>query len=117
VKTLRILLAVRPVLFRDALHILLARRGRLEVIDVEPRSVEILVAAWRHRVDVAVVTLEPTPEIPPLVTHLLTEFPAIRVLGIDLEGQCARIYRNGYETRLISCSTASEIVGAIVTGE
>ena len=86
-KTLRILLAVRPVLFRDALHTLLARRGRLEVIDVEPRSVEILVAAWRHRVDVAVVTLEPTPEIPPLVTHLLTEFPAIRVLGIDLEGQ------------------------------
>jgi hypothetical protein len=37
-------------------------------------------------------------------------------VGIDLEGQCARIYRYGHETREISCSTAPDVVRIVVQG-
>lgn len=86
----------------------------LKIVDVELRNVEILVAAGRHRVDVVVATLEPSPRIPPLVTHLLAEFPRMKVVGIDAADQCARVYRDGCRVRTISCVTAEELIRAII---
>jgi hypothetical protein len=107
------LLAVRPTLLRDSLHVLLARPGRLRVIDAEPWGLEILVAARRHQVDVVVVSLQARPGIPSLVTHLLGELPGITVVGIDLEREYARIYREGRDVRTVSCETGSDLIRVI----
>lgn len=109
-----ILLAVGPPLFRDSLHALLSRLGKLRVIDAGPWSVEIVVAARRHEVDVVVVSLEATRETPPLVRLLLAELPGISVVGIDLEAECARIFRDGRDVRTVSCVSGSELIRAIV---
>jgi DNA-binding NarL/FixJ family response regulator len=116
VETLLILLAVRPTLFRDSLRAVLTHRRDLQVIDAEPCDAEILAAARQHRADVVVASLEPTPEIPPLVSRLLAEFPGMTVVGIDLEGGCARIYRDDREVQTASCENESELIWAITGG-
>jgi hypothetical protein len=116
VETLLILLAVRPTLFRDSLRAVLTHRRDLLVIDAEPCDAEILEAARQHRADVVVANLEPTPEIPPLVSRLLAEFPGMTVVGIDLEGGCARIYRDDREVQTASCENESELIWAITGG-
>jgi DNA-binding NarL/FixJ family response regulator len=114
VKPRRILLAVKPALFRDSLHAMLARFQELRVFDSEPWSVEILVAARRHQVDVVVLSLQASPGIPPLVARLLAELPGIRIVSLDLEAECVRIHRYGRGVRAVPCPGGSELIRAII---
>jgi hypothetical protein len=61
-----------------------------------------------------VATFEPKSGVPPLITHLLAEFPELLVVAISLRQQRARIYRRGGKVRTIAEFTVSGIIRAIV---
>jgi DNA-binding NarL/FixJ family response regulator len=117
VKPLCILLAVRPALFRDSLHVVLGRRKSLRVIEADCWGVEVLDIVRQYRVDVIVASFELTPEAPRLVVRLLSEFAGLTIVGIDPGGQAARIYSGGRAMRVVSCQTVSELIRAILGEE
>jgi hypothetical protein len=82
-------------------------------MDEEPRDVDISAGARRHRVEV-VATFPWISDVLPLVTHLWRKFPGIRVVGLALQEQCARIYRHHDEVRAIADFTAAGILRAIL---
>jgi hypothetical protein len=116
VNPLRVLLAVEPRLLRDSLHSLLARHPRLTVIEQESHTVDILFGVRQYRIDVVVATFEPSSDLPPLVTHLLGEFPDILVVGIELQVQRAWTCRNRNEICTDLDFTVSGIIQAILEG-
>jgi hypothetical protein len=65
---------------------------------------------------VVVATFEATSDSPPLVSHLLGEFPEILVVGIDLREQRVRTYRDRDEVPTVSDFTVSGIIRAILRG-
>ena len=110
----RIVLAARPRLFRDALCDSLAKAGGLLVERVGPGNLDILLGARRSRPDVVIATFASRPGIPPLVTHLVAEFPDLLVVGIFLDEGCARLYRHGRPGQLLAGDTLPRIIEAIV---
>jgi hypothetical protein len=114
VDQLRVLLGVGPPLLRDMLHTMLVEHGRFLVIDVEPRTIDVLVETRRCRVDVVIATLEQGSDVPPLVTHLLAEFPEVLVVGVSLREQSARIYHRNRVARTIADFTFAAIVQAVL---
>lgn len=114
---IRVLLAVKPRLLRDALHAVLARHARLMVVDEESNTIDILMGAREHLVDVVIMTLEPTSDVPPLVERLLAQFPEMMVIGIHPHEQCAGIYRTGDKVRMLPDLTVSGIIRAVFQGE
>ena len=109
VNPLRVLLVVDLPLLRDALHTLLAQRKELTVVVEEPDNIDILVRTCLHRVDVLVATFESDFGVPPLVTHLLAEFPELLVVGINLREQRTWTYRNRVETRPVQGFSSREL--------
>jgi hypothetical protein len=116
VNRIRVLLTVEPRLLRDALHTLLAQDARLTVIDGGSRNVEILVGARQHRADVVVATFEATSAVPPLVTHLLGEFPEMLIVAIALREGRVRTYRSPNEVRIVPDCTVPAIIRTILRG-
>jgi hypothetical protein len=114
VNQLRILLAVAPRLRCNALYNLLTGDARFLVMVEEPQNIDVLLGVRLGNVDVLVVTFERTPDVPPLVTHLQSEFPELMVVGISLEEQCARIYRRDQRVRTIVDYSVSGIIQAIL---
>jgi len=96
VKQIRVLLAVQPQLFCEtlgvALRMCLAKRAEVVVMD-EGRDFNA-VRRWarKYKVDVVVATLEPTPDVPKLVTELLAQFPKTLVVGIPIRQEGVRTY-------------------------
>ena len=114
--SIRVLLAVEPRLLRDALHAVLVRHKRLVVFDEESRTIDVLIRAREHNVDVVILTPEPTVGAPPLVSRLLTEFPNILVVGLNPHEQCARVYRSNAKVRILLDLTASALIRAVSRG-
>jgi hypothetical protein len=108
------LVAVKPALFRDALHAILGRRKKLRVIKADCWGVEVVDIARQYQVDVIVASFELTPGVPTLVSRLLTKFAGMTIVGVDPGGQAARIYRGGRAVQVASCQTVAELIRAIL---
>jgi hypothetical protein len=111
---IRVLMAVSPPLLSDALRALLCRKAKIVIVDEVLDPVDILLRARNRRADVVVATLESVPDIPPLVTHLLAEFPDLLIVGIDMQMQRACTYRNRLEVQPIPDFSVAGITKAMV---
>jgi hypothetical protein len=118
VRQRRVLLAIRPRLLRDALRgALYAELGsniRIRVLDDDRDHVEILFATKAHRADVVIATVDPGPGVPPLVRTILSYYPELHVIAIDVLAQSACHYRTRIASRPVREFSPSGIAEAVV---
>ncbi|WP_203840677.1 hypothetical protein [Winogradskya humida] len=86
-------------------------RPGLELIGVFTRPVELLAAAGELRADVVVVAAE-AGGLPGIATHLVDQFPDIRVLAVT-GGGTALSFRLEPCLREVRCTTTGELAEVI----
>jgi DNA-binding NarL/FixJ family response regulator len=113
VNPIRVLLAVEPRLLREALAAVLAQHNGLMLINAQYNSIDKLIRALKHQVDVVILTCEPTSDVPALVRRLLAQFPDLSVIVIHPHKQCIGIYRINEQVHMASELSLSGIIRSI----
>ncbi len=78
-------------MLRDVFKKVVADQPDMEVVGELDDSVGLLLAAGRTRADVVVLGLQ-NSELPGVCSHLLSEYPQIKVLGVTSDGRGAFLY-------------------------
>jgi DNA-binding NarL/FixJ family response regulator len=87
VEPIRVLLAGPPTL-QDAFGRALVEANDIEVAAAAPDPIELLLATARTRADVVVIGMK-GDELPGVVSHLLAEYPHLKVLGVAQDARRA----------------------------
>ena len=112
---LRVLLAVEPRLLSDSIKVLLIKDNNDVLETRSPKKVSgILLDTRRFRIDAIVATMDPNDQNQSLVAHLQVECPEIPLFAIDVQNECARLYRNGQLLRTVSNVAADELSGLLL---
>jgi DNA-binding NarL/FixJ family response regulator len=88
---IRILLAQLQGMLRDVVLQLLDGQADMTVVDDVDDPIDTLLAAGRTHADVVVLGME-DDELPGVASHLLDEYPHLKVLAITPDGRRAFLY-------------------------
>jgi two-component system response regulator DesR len=91
VDRIRVLLAGMPRMLRDVFTLVLADQPDMEVVGELTDLLDLLLAARYTHSDVAILGLRDA-EFPGICTHLLAEYPHIKILGVTRDGRRAFVY-------------------------
>jgi DNA-binding NarL/FixJ family response regulator len=100
---IRVLLAVPPAL-RDAFTEVLANADDIHLHAVGIDALEVLLATGALRADVVVILME-RGEVPGIASHLVAEYPHVKVLGVTGDARLAMLYE--LQPRLVSLGEIS----------
>jgi DNA-binding NarL/FixJ family response regulator len=101
---IRILLGALPAPLQGALEPILATQADMEVVGAVTVPVEVLLAAGQTAAHVVLLGLEGR-ELPGIASHLLDEYPSIKVLAVAADGRRALLYE--LQPRLVAIGEAS----------
>lgn len=82
----RVLLAVTPQLFRDALRACLEQSTDVEVVGEVANPLELLVAVGDCEADLVIQSWPDDGRMPAICSHLFAEYPDLRIVGITKAG-------------------------------
>ncbi len=74
---------------------LLTQEGNLEVVGVAKDPVDTLLKVGETQADLVVIDLPPSREDPGLCSHLLAEYPQLKVMAVSNSGDIGVLYRTG----------------------
>jgi DNA-binding NarL/FixJ family response regulator len=114
VPTIRVLLGSLPENVRQTISQAISARPELELAGVFTSPLELLAAAGELRADVVVVAAV-AGALPGIATHLVDQFPDIRVLAVT-GGETALSFRLRPCLDLVRCTTADELA-EVIRGE
>jgi len=112
VHSVRVLLSALPAVVRDAVSDAAVRQAGLEVVGVADPPSLLLEAAGALRADVVVVATV-DGELPGIASHLLDQYPDIRVVGVSADGRRALVHRLSPHTLEVAGATPAELAEAI----
>jgi chemotaxis response regulator CheB len=102
---IRVLLVAIPPMLVDGLRQIVAEQPDVEVVgDFADYGVELLVAVGQTRADVVILGVS-TSELPGVCSHLLGEYPRVKVLALTADGRTAFVH--GYRTQTVQIEEAS----------
>jgi DNA-binding NarL/FixJ family response regulator len=108
---IRILLAQIPRVLQETLGNALSRQPDM-IVTRAGNHVEVLLAAGETRADVVVIGMEDT-EPPGIASHLLEEYPSLRIIVVDLGDQRALLYELRPELVPIGKATSAQLPSII----
>lgn len=117
-KTHRVLLAVRPRLFRESLKSVFCRTPHVEVVDAGSQPLDLLVAVRRWAPDVLVFS-QTWPKVPPesmpaACTQLLGVHPALRIIAISARGDRAYACQHRICDQLLPETCLRNVLGEVL---
>jgi hypothetical protein len=107
-----VLLAVEPLLVREALKESLKSRPELRIVGEAIDPIDILVAVRELRPDVIIQTW-PDGQMPSICSHLFTENPFLHIVGISSDGTHAFTCQQTIITEALSWTTVQDMFDAI----
>lgn len=113
---IRVLLACPRLKPLDAWKSALSQEPDIEVVGEAGNPIETLLSAGSTRADVVVIDLPPARREPGLPSHLLSEYPGIKVVGVSPEGEVTVVYSVGIvrqEVQPVSAKTFSQLIRAL----
>ena len=85
------LLAEMPRMMRDVFKQVVEDQSDMEVVGDLTDPVELLLAAGQRQADVVVLGLNDA-DFPGICSHLLSEYPHLKLLGVTADGRRAFLY-------------------------
>jgi hypothetical protein len=109
---LRVLLANVPTLLPEWLARVLEEQEDIEIVDQLRGYVEMLLAAQKG-VDVVVLSAQELQPLPGICSHLLSEYPAIKVMLLSPSGDKAILCWTGLRQKDLQIESAEALVGTL----
>jgi hypothetical protein len=109
---IRVLLANLPTLLAEWLTRALAEQEEIEIVDQLRRYVEMLLAAQKG-VDVVVLSAQELQPRPGICSHLLSEFPDIKVMLLNPSGDKAILCWMGLRQKDLQIESAEALIGTL----
>ena len=88
---IRVLLASMPRMLRDVFKLLIVEQPDMEVVGELGNGVELLLATSQIQPDIVIMGVEGS-ELPGIGSHLLNEFPHVKLLGVTADAQHLSLY-------------------------
>jgi len=110
---IKVLLSSRPKLVSDVIRNMIERQTDMEVIGEVMDPIDLLRLSDATPVDVVIVTPLESDREPKICHHLLTEYPALKVLTLSAKGDAAYLYQSGMPRLRIDPPSEQAIVKAI----
>jgi DNA-binding NarL/FixJ family response regulator len=109
---IRVLLANLPRMLRDVFRLLIVEQSDMEVVGELGNGVELLLATGQTQPDIIILGVEGS-ELPGIGSHLLNEFPHVKLLGVTADGQHLTIYELRPHAGLIGNVSPQGLLDAI----
>jgi DNA-binding NarL/FixJ family response regulator len=109
-----ILLADLPNTMQEALERLVATQPDMRLVGVVQNSVEILLAADRTAPDVVILGMG-DDRLPGVASHLLSQRPTVKVLGLTADGRNGLLYELRSRLTPIHDVSPAQLLGLIRT--
>lgn len=110
--SVRVLFGALPADLHDAVSEVVAGEPDLEMVGVAAKPFALLRAAGTLRADVVVVAMA-GGEVPGVATHLLDQYPGIRVVVVAPQGRTALVYALRLCVDRFAGSSPQELVRAL----
>ena len=110
---IRIVLAVEPPIFSEALRLRLEDEWDLEVVDEACDAFDILLSVAETDADVVVLTVSKPARTPAICTHLFAEFPHLLAIGLCPETNRAYAYRGPLNFERLPDVLLEDVVAAV----
>lgn len=88
---IRVLLGEMPRMMRDVFTQVISEQADMQVVGELANGVGLLLAAGQTKADVVIMSLQDS-EMPGIASHLLNEYPSLKVLGVATNGRKAFLY-------------------------
>ncbi len=109
---IRVLLAQMPETLRDTFTQLVAGQSDMELVGDLTDPLSLLLAAGQTRPDAVIMGLQDS-EFPGICSHLLSEYPHIKVVGMTADGRSARLYELRPQKMSLGKVSLPEVLDAI----
>jgi hypothetical protein len=110
--SIRVLLANVPIPLAEWLARVLEDQKDIEIVDQPRGYVEMLLAAQKG-VDVVVLSVQEFQPLPGICSHLLSEFPDIKVLLLGMASEKAMLCWTGLRQKDLQIVSAEALVGTL----
>ena len=111
---IRVLLADMLPIARIAVRQSLSSCAEVHIVaDAAIGGMELLVHVRRATPDLVLIGVEQNG-LPPICSHLLAEFPYLKILGIDAEGCCHSVYENVPCARRVTAQRSGRTSDAVI---
>lgn len=111
-RPVRVLFGVLPAPLRTALSEVIHSQADIEVVGVASQPTSLLLAAGRLRADIVVLAMVDSG-LPGIASHLLDQYPQIRVVAVAADGRQALVTLMRPQVEHIAVSSPADLVGAI----
>ena len=97
IQPVRILLVAIPPMLEDVVRQVVAEQTDMEIVGEVAGGVDVLLDAGQTGAELVIVVLGDS-ELPGVCSHLLDEYPHIKVLGLTRDGRSAFVYESRPQT-------------------
>lgn len=108
----QILLAVKPRLMRETLKRSLSESPNTVIVGEIDDELDLLLAIRATDANI-VIHSWPNSNMPPIYTHLLGEFPGLKLVGLLPDGEQAMLCELRLSLSLVVASSVSELVASL----
>jgi DNA-binding NarL/FixJ family response regulator len=112
---IKVMLASRPKMISDVIRNIIERQPDMMMIGEVIDPIKLLFAARETSIDVVIVTPLSANGEPKICSHLLAEYPSLKVVTLSAKGEAAFLYQSGKPRIRIDQPSADTIVDIIRT--
>jgi DNA-binding NarL/FixJ family response regulator len=110
---IKVMLASRPRMLSDVIRNIIERQSDMVVVGDVIDPIKLLFAISKIAVDVVIMTPIKANGEPKICSHLLAEYPRLKLLTFSAKGEAAYLYQNGSPKLRIDDPSGGAILGAI----
>jgi DNA-binding NarL/FixJ family response regulator len=112
---IKVMLASRPKMLSQVIRSMIDHQPDMQVIGEVIDPIELLNAAGAMPVDVVIITPLKVDEQPRLCSHLLNEFPRLKILILSVDGRAGFLYQSNEPKLQIDDPSEDSILNALRT--
>jgi DNA-binding NarL/FixJ family response regulator len=112
---IKVMLASRPKMLSQIISSMINRQSDMQVVGEVIDPIELLNAARAVSVDVVIITPLKIEEQPRICSHLLEEFPLLKIIILSIDGKSGFLYQTGEPKLQIDDPSEHSILDALRT--
>jgi DNA-binding NarL/FixJ family response regulator len=106
-------LAIKPRVLRESVAAMLRREADIDVVGQVTDQVDLLLAVLETGADVVIHSADESQPMPAVYTHLLSEFPELRIIALSADAQQGFAYRQEITARPLPAVSPDEVLSAV----
>jgi DNA-binding NarL/FixJ family response regulator len=112
-RKIKVMLASRPKMLSDVIRNIIERQSDMILVGDVIDPIKLLFASRETAIDVVIITPLKTDGVPRICSHLLAEYPHLKILTLSETGEAAFLYQLGCDKKCIDNPSEQSILCVI----